>query len=423
MMRFCLSWNDKWISLALRLLKRQQNWTSTSKGLCVKTSTLKKAKNWTYFSNGQRTHAHTTQFWVHCGSYTSEEHPQQGGCPSIVCPRWAMFSHAWWWGPLISQRRRINCLKIYSTLARRSCQAYLNIEDVTAHILVHSRIEDLSSVSDDLCRIKFEHKLTCVNTTCELFDIPQITADSNSTQHFRATYDHKISMKFLVEQFWRTLADDHGRSFGCQICGVRARWERKITDTPLLLFMSFSSPLHFDVDLHLVFGGHDYDLVVVIYFGGMHYVARMIGSDGKVLEYDGMKRYGRLAEVLSDSPFSPVIIDLSGTQRQVIGTWYKKRNGEWSRQPHQWDWNCEWHLKKGVGNLSWWLYFITIQCSKVSYRLVLIFHFHVFWRSVAAHNGNLIEVKIMHCCSPVFESVLQTCFHFSFSCSGEVSLP
>lgn len=205
---------------------------------------------------------------------------------------------------------------------------YLNIEDVTAHILVHSRIEDLSSVSDDLCRIKFEHKLTCVNTTCELFDIPQVTADSNSTQHFRATYDHTISMKFLVEQLWRTLADDHGRSFGCQICGVRARWERKITDTPLLLFMSFSSPLHFDVDLHLVFGGHDYDLVVVIYFGGMHYVARMIGSDGKVLEYDGMKRYGRLAEVLSDSPFSPVIIDLSGTQRQVIGTWYKKRNGE-----------------------------------------------------------------------------------------------
>jgi CO dehydrogenase/acetyl-CoA synthase epsilon subunit len=45
-------------------------------------------------------------------------------------------------------------------------------------------------------------------------------------------------------------------------------------------------------DLDLVFGGNDYDLVV-IYSGGMHYVSRMIGSDGKVLEYDGMKRYGR----------------------------------------------------------------------------------------------------------------------------------
>lgn len=157
---------------------------------------------------------------------------------------------------------------------------YLNIEDVTVHILVHSHVEDLSSNNDDLCRIKFEHKLTCVNTTCELFDIPEVTADSNSTQHFRATYDHTISMKFLVEQYWRTLADDHGRSFACQACGARKSWERETTHTPLLLFMSFSSPLHFNVDSHLLFGGHDYDLVVVIYFGGMHYVVRMIGNDG-----------------------------------------------------------------------------------------------------------------------------------------------
>lgn len=105
---------------------------------------------------------------------------------------------------------------------------YLNIEDVTVHILVHSHVEDLSSNNDDLCRIKFEHKLTCVNTTCELFDIPEVTADSNSTQHFRATYDHTISMKFLVEQYWRTLADDHGRSFACQACGARKVGKEKL---------------------------------------------------------------------------------------------------------------------------------------------------------------------------------------------------
>jgi hypothetical protein len=45
----------------------------------------------------------------------------------------------------------------------------------------------------------------------------------------------------------------------------------------------------------------------------------MIRNDGVVIEYDGMKRNGRFAVVISASRLSPAIIDLSGTESQAIG--------------------------------------------------------------------------------------------------------
>jgi hypothetical protein len=58
-------------------------------------------------------------------------------------------------------------------------------------------------------------------------------------------------------------------------------------------------------------------------------------QDGLVLEYDGMKRLGKLAAVLGPKVFNGVIIDLSNKRREVNGAWYKKR--------------CSWNQALGNG--------------------------------------------------------------------------
>lgn len=202
----------------------------------------------------------------------------------------------------------------------------LNIFDVTTHILQHSRLEDLTSISDDLCVTKVVRKKICLTPICTNFKKEVINGEGIDVQNFRSAYDHTKGVQNLMDQFWNDESDDHGRSQQCFECGIKARWERQIISTPFILFLAFTKPLSSNLDLTLTFGGHDYDLVAIIYYGGIHYVVRVISSEGMVLEYDGMKRKGRLAEVKSDSPLSSSIVDLTGNRREAISAWYKKRN-------------------------------------------------------------------------------------------------
>ena len=215
---------------------------------------------------------------------------------------------------------------VFSINSRFEHGTFLNIFDVISHILRHSRVEDLTSTSDDLCVTKVVRKKICVNPICENFEKEIVSEEGIDVQHYRPAYDHTKGVQSVVDQFWDDESEDHGRSHSCFECKMRARWERDIASTPFILFLAFTKPLSSNLDLTLTFGGHDYDLVAIIYYGHSHYVVRMISSEGMVLEYDGMKRMGRLAEVNSDSPLSSSIVDLTGNSREAISAWYKKRN-------------------------------------------------------------------------------------------------
>lgn len=196
------------------------------------------------------------------------------------------------------------------------------LEHVVEHWLQYTHV-DMSSETTDMCYMNYELVTTCKNDQCDRGEV--VVKDFSHSMHLTASTDLEASVQCLIDILWRPLVSQQVRSYFCLKCESRMESKKRITGRPLLIFVAFSATPQFHIQLEIEWGGIAYDLVVVTYFGHSHYIARVISESGCVLEYDGMKRLGKLARVLGPKVFTGVIIDLSDKKREVNGAWYKKR--------------------------------------------------------------------------------------------------
>jgi hypothetical protein len=196
------------------------------------------------------------------------------------------------------------------------------LENVVDHWLQWTHV-NMSNETTDMCYMRYNLTITCKNVECDRGE--EVVEDFSHSMHLTASTDPAACVQYLMDRLWAPLESQQVRSYFCLKCESRMECKKKITGRPLIIFIAFSAVPHFEIDLVVIWGGDTYDLVVVTYYGNSHYIARVISEDGLVLEYDGMKRLGKLAAVLGPKVFNGVIIDLSNKRREVNGAWYKKR--------------------------------------------------------------------------------------------------
>lgn len=181
----------------------------------------------------------------------------------------------------------------------------------------------MSDGTTDMCYMHYELTTTCKNAQCDRGEV--VVEDFSHSMHLTASTDPEACVQYLIDRLWAPLESQQVRSYLCLKCASRMESKKRITGRPLIIFVAFSATPQFEIDLEVVWGGETYDLVVITYYGHSHYTARVISENGGVLEYDGMKRLGKLAPVLGRKVFTGIIMDLNNKRREVNGAWYKKR--------------------------------------------------------------------------------------------------